>query len=274
MLKSKYIGLAMSAVLVGSLTARADIRDTIQSASSGTTVTCSGTYTVSARITVPSGVTVSGGTFKFTTGSSADGFYIPSGNHGVTLTGVTVQGANHGIMIYGYANTINSCIAQYNYNSGIEIIGSAAKNNVIKYCQGKYNADSSGGNADGFAAKNSTSTGNQFLNCDAHGNSDDGFDYYSAASPIVTKNSKAYSNGYYNGKTGNGVGIKMGGSGYSASHSFTSCTAYSNTAGQTARGFDSNNNGSKLYLTTCKSYSNKNTDRLVNCSLSSCTMQQ
>jgi hypothetical protein len=271
----KQANLGLSIVLLGALAANADIRDTIQNAASGTTVTCSGTYTVTARITVPSGVTINGpAVFKFTMGASADGFYIPSGNHNVTMNSIEVRGANHGIMIYGYNNTINSCIAQYNYNSGIEIIGSASKNNVIKYCQGKYNADSAGGNADGFAAKNGTSTGNQFLNCDAHGNSDDGYDYYSASSPIVTKNCKAYSNGYYNGKTGNGVGIKMGGSGYSASHSFTSCTAYSNTAGGTARGFDSNNNGAKLYLTTCKSYSNKNTDRLVNCSLTSCTMQQ
>ena len=273
MLKSMYIGLAMSAVLAGSLTARADIRTTIQNATSGTTVTCSGTYTVTAKITVPSGVTVSGGTFVFTTGSSADGFYIPAANHGVTLTGITVQGANHGIMIYGYGNTVNSCTAQYNYNSGIEIIGSSAKNNVIQYCVSKCNADSSGGNADGFAAKNSSSTGNKFLYCDAHQDSDDGYDFYSAASPIVVTGCKAYNNGYYNGYKGNGDGFKMGGSGYSASHTYTSCTAYSNTAGDTGDGFDSNNNGAKLYLTTCHSYSNKQADRLVNCSLSNCTMQ-
>lgn len=277
MTTSKYIGLAMSTVLVGSLTARADIRDTIQSAASGTTVTCSGTYTVTARITVPSGVTVKGpATFKFTTGASADGFYIPSGNHNVTLTSLTVQGANHGIMIYGYNNTINSCISQYNQNTGIEIIGSASKNNVIKYCQGKYNCDNAGGggNADGFAAKNGTGSGNKFQNCDAHGNSDDGWDFYSASYPITVTSSSSYNNGYYNGYKGNGDGFKMGGSGYSASHSYTSCTAYNNTAGDTGDGFDSNNNGAKLYLTTCKSYGNKQKDRLVNCQLTNCTMQQ
>jgi len=275
MLKSKYIGLAMSAVLVGSLAARADIVSTIQGAASGTTVQCSGTYTVGQRITVPSGVTVKGpATFVFTTGANADGFYVPSGNHNVTLQSLTVQGANHGIMIYGYSCSIQSCIAQYNYNSGIEIIGSASKNNTINNCQSKGNADSSGGNADGFAAKNGTSTGNKITNCDAHQNSDDGWDLYSASSPIVVSGCKSYNNGYYNGKKGNGDGFKMGGSGYSASHSFTSCTAYSNTAGDTGDGFDSNNNGAKLYLTTCRSYSNKQKDRLVNCQLTNCTMQQ
>jgi hypothetical protein len=272
MSNNKYMSLAMATLLAGGLSARADIRSTIQAASSGTTVTCSGSYSVSAKITVPSGVTVKGGTFKFTD-SSSDGFYIPAANHGVTLSGVTVQGANHGIMIYGYGNTISSCIAQYNYNSGIEIIGTAAKNNTISSCTSKCNADSSGGNADGFAAKNSTSTGNKFTGCDSHQNSDDGFDFYSAASGIAVSSCKAYNNGYYNGSTGNGDGFKMGGSGYSASHTYTSCTAYSNTAGDTGDGFDSNNNGAKLYLVTCHSYSNKQSDRLVNCSLTSCTMQ-
>jgi hypothetical protein len=274
---SQYVGLAVSAVLLGASVAKADIRDTIQNAAYGTTVQCSGTYSVSARITVPSGVTVKGpATFVFSTGASADGFYVPSGNHNVTLQSLTVQGANHGIMIYGYSCTINSCISQYNQNSGIEIIGSASKNNVIKYCQGKYNCDNAGGggNADGFAAKNGTSTGNQFSNCDAHGNSDDGWDFYSASYPIVVSASSSYANGYYNGYRGNGCGFKMGGSGYAASHSYTSCTAYSNTAGNTGSGFDSNNNGARLYLTTCKSYSNKQKDRLVNCSLTNCTMQQ
>lgn len=130
----KLAVVAVSTIALAGL-ARADIRDTIQSASSGTTVQCSGTYTVTARITVPSGVTVQGpATFKFTMGSSADGFYVPSGNSGVKLNSLTVQGANHGIMIYGSSCTVNSCIAQYNYNTGIEIIGSSARNNVVKYC--------------------------------------------------------------------------------------------------------------------------------------------
>jgi len=274
MIKSKYISLAMATVLASGLAARADIRTTIQGAASGTTVQCSGTYTVTARIQVPSGVTVKGpATFNFTTGSGADGFYVPSGNSGVTLQSLTVKGANHGIMIYGSSCKITSCTATANYNSGIEIIGSSAKNNTISGCKSYNNADSSGGNADGFAAKNSTGSGNKFSSCTGYSNSDDGYDFYSAASPISVSSCQAYSNGSANGKTGNGVGFKMGGSGYSASHSYTSCVAHNET-GSTGSGFDSNNNGAKLYLTSCHSYSNKNKDRLVNCSLSNCTMQQ
>jgi len=268
------IRFALSAVLLGGLTARADIRDTIQAAKAGTTVQCSGTYTVSNTITVPSGVTVKGpATFKFVN-ATKNGFVVPSANSAVTLQSLTVQGCLGAFKIQGSGCQITSCTANGCYYTGFEVNGSNAKNNTFTGCLACNNADTTGGNADGFAGKNGSSTGNKFVNCTAYNNSDDGFDYYYANYPIVTSGCSAYKNGYYGGKTGNGVGFKMGGSGTSASHTFTSCTGYSNTSGNTARGFDSNNNGAKLYLTTCKSYSNKNKDRLVNCSLTNCTMQQ
>ncbi|HEU6447180.1 MAG TPA: hypothetical protein VFV23_01925 [Verrucomicrobiae bacterium] len=249
---------------------------TIENAKSGQTVNVSGTYSgITTRIQVPSGVTVQGpATFVFTTGTSADGFYVPSGNSGVKLNSLTVQGANHGIMIYGSSCTVNSCIAEYNYNTGIEIIGSSAKNNVIKYSQGKYNADPGGGNADGITVKFSSGSGNQILHCDAHGNSDDGYDYAGAGAPVLTSGCSSYNNGYYNGQKGNGCGFKMGLSGYpNESHTYTSCTAYNNTAGDTGSGFDSNNNYGPIYLNYCHSYGNKQADRLQNVVLNNCTMQ-
>jgi hypothetical protein len=39
-----------------------------------------------------------------------------------------------------------------------------------------------------------------------------------------------------------------------------------------AYGFDYNGNGGTIYLTSCKSYSNKNGNRLTHCTLSNCTM--
>ena len=268
------IRLALSGVLLGGLTAQADIRDTIQAAPAGTTVQCSGTYTVSNTITVPSGVTVKGpATFKFTN-PNKNGFLVPSANSSITLQSLTVQGCLGAFKIQGSSCKITSCTANGCYYTGFELNGSNAKNNTFTGCLACNNADTTGGNADGFAGKNGSGSGNKFVNCTAYNNSDDGFDYYYANYPIVTSGCSAYKNGYYGGKTGNGVGFKMGGSGTSASHTFTSCTGYSNTSGNTARGFDSNNNGARLYLTTCKSYSNKNKDRLVNCSLTNCTMQQ
>ena len=274
MLKNKQISLLVAVVLAGGLMARADIRDTIQSAASGTTVQCTGTYSVSNTINVPSGVTVKGpATFKFTN-STKNGFVVPSANANVTLQSLTVQGCLGAFKIQGSGCMITSCNANGCYYTGFELNGSNSKNNTFSSCVAYNNADTTGGNSDGFAGKNNSSSGNKMQNCTAYNNSDDGFDFYYAAQPIAVSGCQAYSNGSYGGHTGNGVGFKMGGSGTSASHTFTSCIGRNNTSGSTARGFDSNNNGAKLYLTTCHSYSNKNKDRLVNCQLTNCTMQQ
>ncbi len=210
----KYVGLAAVAVLLGCSVAQANnaIVATIQAAKSGQTVSVSGTYGgISTRIQVPSGVTVKGSaTFQFTTGANADGFYVPSGNSGVTLSGFTVTGANHGIIVYGSSCSIQSCTAVGNYNTGIELIGSSAKNNTVNNCISKQNADSSGGNADGYGCKQGASSGNKFTNCDAHQNSDDGFDLEKPPARSVTSGCKSYNEGSWNGKTGNGNGFKTG----------------------------------------------------------------
>lgn len=272
------LSIALLAVCATAVKANNAIVATIQAAKSGTTVNVSGTYSgITTKITVPSGVTVKGpATFVFTTGASADGFYIGSGSTGVTLTSLTVEGANHGIMCYGGSCTINSCISEGNQNTGIELIGSSAKNDTVEYCQGKQNADNaaSGGNADGFGCKQGTGSGNKFVNCDAHQNSDDGYDFEKASSPVTATGCKSYNNGNYNGLTGNGDGFKMGISGDNTANVYTSCTAYDNTAGDTAMGFDQNDNAGKIHLTTCHSYGNKQNDRLTNVTLTNCTMQQ
>jgi hypothetical protein len=277
-LKSAALYLTLLAAAATAAQANNAIVATIQAAKSGTTVTVSGTYSgITTRIQVPSGVTVKGpATFVFTTGASADGFYVPAGNSGVTLTSLTVEGANHGIMIYGSSCSIQSCISMGNQNTGIELIGSSAKNNTVNNCQSKQNADSAsgGGNADGFACKQGSSTGNVFSNNDAHQNSDDGYDYEKSASPVTTTGCQSYNNGTYNGLTGNGDGFKMGISGDNVAHVYTSDIAHNNTAGDTGDGFDQNDNAGKVHLTTCHSYSNKQNDRLTNVTLTNCTMQQ
>jgi hypothetical protein len=279
-LKPSSVSLSITLLAAMALSAQANnaIVTTIQNAKSGTTVTVSGTYSgITTRIQVPSGVTVKGpATFVFTTGASADGFYVPAGNSGVTLTSLTVEGANHGIMIYGSSCSIQSCISMGNQNSGIEIIGSSAKNNTVNNCQSKQNADnaSGGGNADGFACKQGASSGNKFSNDDAHQNSDDGYDFEKSVSPVTVTGCQSYNNGNYAGLTGNGDGFKMGISGDNVAHTYTSCIAHNNTLGDTGDGFDQNDNAGKIHLTTCHSYSNKQNDRLTNVTLTNCTMQQ
>jgi len=271
MLTNKYIGLAVAAILAGSLVARADIKSTIQGAASGTTVTCSGSYSVSGSIAIPSGVTVKGpATFNFTS-SSSDGFTMSGSN--AKLQSITIKGAKHGVDIKGSGNSVTSCSANGNHDSGFEFDNSGSKNNTFSGCSSYNNADSSGGNADGFAIKNGAGSGNKISSCTAYSNSDDGYDFYGANGAVTVSGCQAYSNGSYGGKTGNGDGFKMGGT-YNYAHSYSSCIAHNNTAGSTKRGFDTNHNTSAIKLTSCHSYSNGSKDVLGNCSLSNCTMQQ
>lgn len=271
--KTATIALLMIAATI----ARANnpIVATIQNAHSGQTVTVTGTYTgISTRIQVPSGVIVKGpATFVFTTGASADGFYVPAGNSGVTLQSLTVQGANHGIMIYGSSCSIQSCIAQNNFNTGIELIGSSAKNNVVNNCQSKRNADASGGNADGFASKQGTSTGNKFTNCDAHQNSDDGWDLEKSVSPVIISGCTSYNEGSFNGVTGNGNGFKLGISGDNVAHQLLSSNAHDNTLGDSAHGIAANHNTGRIIIDRCHTYNNKNRDDLGNAVVTNSTLQ-
>jgi pectate disaccharide-lyase len=158
----KIAGRALAAVFFSTAIAKADIVSDIQNASSGTTVYVSGTYSISTRINVPSGVTVKGpATFNFN-GASAG--FVPGNN--TRLDQLTVTNVN-GVGIYIYntsGSVINSCVAHGNKNTGIQIQGSGARNNTIQYCQSYNNIDTatSGQNADGYAAKFSTGTGNVF----------------------------------------------------------------------------------------------------------------
>jgi hypothetical protein len=266
----KCLGVIVSVAMLGFSVAKADIKSTIQNAKSGSTVPCSGSYTNSGPIYVPSGVIVRGpATFYFTT-SSSDGFIMNGTNSQLQI--LTITGAKHGVDIKGSSCIINGCTVTGNYDSGIELDNSGSKNNTVSGCRSYNNADSSGGNADGFAVKNGAGSGNKFLNCTAYQNSDDGFDFYGANGIVIVSGCQAYNNGSYSGKTGNGNGYKMGGT-YNIAHSYISCTAHNNTAGSTKRGFDTNRNTARITLTTCHSYSNGSADKLGNCVLSNCTMQ-
>jgi len=252
-------------VLLGAGALHADIVSTIQNAASGTTINVSGTYSVTTRINVPSGVKVVGpATFNFN-GASAG--FVPGSN--TRLDQLTVTNVNGvGIYIYGTSGSvINSCIATGNKNTGIQIQGSGATNNTIQYCQSYSNVDTAtyGQNADGFACKFSTGSGNVFKNCLGHHNSDDGWDFWQAGAAVTVTSCQAYNNGSLS--QGNGNGFKMGSSGMSLVHVMTSCKAYSNS-GTTGCGFTQNGNTGATKIISCSSYSNKSKDVLTNCVLS------
>jgi len=269
------IGVMAALGVLGLTTVRADIGDTIMNAKSGTTVSCSGTYSVAEEVKVPSDVTVQGpATFNFTTGySTTAGLYLESS--GAKIESITLTGANHGIDVQASSCTVSSCVAHNNYNDGIICENSGAKNDSISGCTSYDNCDSEtgGGNADGFGCKDGTGSGITFSSCTCYGNSDDGFDYEKAGSPVVSTGCTSYSNGKCDGYQGNGNGFKMGIGGDDVAHSYTSCVAHNNTAGNSPHGFSTNGNTGKIHLTTCHSYSNGDADVLGNCVLSNCTMQ-
>ena len=273
----KFLGFAVGGLLLTQGLAKADIVSTIENAKSGSTVSCSGTYTVSVEIKVPSGVTVKGpATFNFTTKyNTTAGFYCDGGS-GQKIESLTVTGANKGILVEAASVTVSGCTCHNNYNSGVQVEDSGAKSDTVSGCTSYDNVDSQtgGGNADGFGCKQGTGSGITFSSDTAYSNSDDGFDFEKASDPVTATNCVSHNEGSYDGYQGNGNGFKMGISGDDTAHVYTSCTAYDNTAGNSPHGFSTNGNTGKIKLTTCHSYSNKDNDVLGNCVLSNCTMQQ
>jgi len=270
---SKRLCLAAVATLLGCSLAKADIVSTIENAKSGSTVNVSGTYSVTVPIYVPGGVTVTGpATFNFN--NAANGF-ICNGNN-VKLNQLTVTGSgNVGIYIYGVSGcVINSCNAEGNANTGIQIQASGANNNTIQYCESYNNVDTAtdGQNADGITCKFGAGTGNVIKNCNMFDNADDGSDFWQAGAPVTVTSCQAYSNGKLS--EGNGNGFKMGSTGDKNAHIYTSCIAHNNSGVDGGSGFTQNGNTGACHLTTCHSYSNQNNDVLNNCILTNCTMQQ
>ncbi|MEK4850121.1 bacterial Ig-like domain-containing protein [Paenibacillus sp. FSL H7-0756] len=108
------------------------------------------------------------------------------------------------------------------------------------------NRDPSDNNADGFAAKLTSGTGNIFRGCLAHNNIDDGWDLYTKAGsgaigPVLIENSAAFNNGYLTDGTvgaGDKNGFKLGGEGIHVAHIIRNSVAFGNGA----YGFTSNSN--------------------------------
>jgi hypothetical protein len=272
----KFFGIAVGGLLLTQGLAKADIVSTIENAKAGTTVDCSGTYTVSEEIKVPSGVTVQGpATFSWTNSYEiSDGFYFDGGNS-QKLVSITVTGANHGIEMNSNGGEAENCVTEGNWNTGIQIEDSSGENSTISGCTSYDNCDkqTGGGNADGIDVKSGSGSGNKVTSCTVYDNSDDGFDSEKASDPVTYTSCTSHNNGSYDGYQGNGNGFKMGIGGDDIAHTYTSCTAYDNTAGNSPHGFSTNGNTGKIKLNECHSYGNGEADELGNCVLTNCTMQ-
>ena len=131
------------------------------------------------------------------------------------------------------------------------------KYNHILNCTAYDNADATGENADGFAAKFTVGVGNVFEGCVSHHNCDDGWDLYArgmSIESVLLKNCVAYENGHnLDGSIrGNGNGFKLGGENMAGAHKIVNSVAFNN---------DSNgitcNSCPDIKIINCTSYNNK-----------------
>ncbi len=98
----------------------------------------------------------------------------------------------------GSNNIIEFCCFYENRDTGLQLGGGAANNQIIN-CDSYYNCDSSQGNADGFSPKMDVGTGNYFYGCRSWQNSDDAYDGYLRGADDVTttyENCWAFKAGY------------------------------------------------------------------------------
>ena len=192
-------------------------------------------------------------------------------NRGLTVNGfywhvkglIVERAGDNGIYIGGSYNIIERCTTRYNRDTGLQLgrhLSTASRsewptNNLILSCLSHDNRDSSGENADGFAAKLTVGDGNVFRYCVARNNIDDGWDLYTksdtgAIGQVTIEDSIAYNNGTLSdGSTaGNGDrnGFKLGGEDIGVNHIIRRNLAYNNGK----HGFTWNRNTGSIAMTS------------------------
>ncbi|MDF3142520.1 MULTISPECIES: CBM35 domain-containing protein [unclassified Streptomyces] len=226
----------------------------------GTIYMRGGTYTYSSTVTIPAGTN---GTSSARTKLSAYPGERPvlnfsaqsesSSNRGLQVMGsywhvngiVVERAGDNGIYVGGSNNVIERTVTRFNRDTGLQLgrIASTTpkeqwpSNNLILSAESHDNADSDGEDADGFAAKLTTGTGNVFRYAVAHNNIDDGWDLYTksdtgAIGPVTIEDSLAYNNGTLSdgSQAGNGDrnGYKLGGEDIPVNHVIKRSIAYKN----------------------------------------------
>jgi len=196
-----------------------------------------------------------------------------SSNRGIKLSGsywyirgFDIKGAgDNGMYISGSNNVIELCALYENRDTGLQLGGGASNNQIIN-CDSYHNADPTGENADGFAAKLDVGTGNSFYGCRSWENCDDGFDGYLRPADSVTTTLERcwiFKNGYLKDGSpslpnGDGNGFKMGGGDNGNADSLRhniilkNCLAFDNRV----KGYDQNNNRGLMTLFNCTAYRN------------------
>lgn len=226
----------------------------------GTIYLRGGTYSYSSTVTIPQG---SGGTASARTTLSAYPGETPVLNfaaqtedpahRGLQLFGsywhlyglVVEHAGDNGIYVGGSHNIIERTVTRFNRDTGLQLgrIASTTpkdqwpSDNLIVSAESHDNADSDGEDADGFAAKLTTGTGNVFRYDVSHHNIDDGWDLFTktdtgAIGPVTIEYSLSYNNGTLSDGTvnanGDRNGSKLGGDDVAVDHVVRHSIAYKN----------------------------------------------
>ncbi|MFG2723793.1 carbohydrate-binding protein [Streptomyces canus] len=269
----------------GTVTAPTTLTSAISRISAGGTIYMrGGTYAYSSTVTIPAG---SNGTSSARTTLSAYPGETPvlnfsaqsesSTNRGIQLNanywkvyGLVVERAgDNGIYVGGSNNVVERTVTRFNRDTGLQLGRMASStpasqwpaNNLILSAESHDNADSDGEDADGFAAKLTTGTGNVFRYAVSHNNIDDGWDLYTktdtgAIGPVTIEYSLSYGNGTLTdgSQAGNGDrnGYKLGGDDIAVNHVVQHSIAYGNGH----HGFTYNSNPGSMTITSNVSIAN------------------
>lgn len=256
----------------------------------GTIYLRGGTYNQASTVTVPAG---NNGTSGARTTLAAYPGETPvlnfsaqsesSANRGLQLNGsywhvkglIVERAGDNGIFVGGSNNVIERTVTRFNRDTGLQLGRMASttptaqwpSNNLIMSAESHDNADSDGEDADGFAAKLTTGTGNVFRYAVAHHNIDDGWDLYTYADedpigPVTIEDSLSYDNGTLSdgSQAGNGDrnGYKLGGEDVPINH----VVRRSFAVGNGKHGFTYNSNPGSM--TISNNVSVDNTERNFN----------
>ncbi len=173
----------------------------------------------------------------------------------VTVKNLVVQNANDScILVQGTQDLVENVLVHNCADTGIQISSGgeftgSGTNNTIRNCDSHSNYDSQcdGENADGFAIKEGTGTGNVFTGCRSWNNTDDGYDLFAWTSPVTIENSWAFDMSRTTEDTGSdGNGFKLGGDDVSAAHILRGLVAVGNVNGSNGDGFTPNSNPASL----------------------------
>ncbi|OMP74537.1 right-handed parallel beta-helix repeat-containing protein [[Flexibacter] sp. ATCC 35208] len=239
----------VTAAATTTVTTEAALKTAVANAKAGDVIAISGTINLTSTLqllnsgTSSSKINIYGGTLNAAGAGSwavkVNGSYWNIQN--MRITG----GPSSGIVFQsGGNNYVNNITSDYNGNTGIQVYNGAYNVSINNsYSNQNYDVSAGGEDADGFACKLSSGTGNSFTGCYASYNSDDGWDLYGNPAPVKISGCTAEHNG--KGSNGDGNGFKLGSSGQSIAHTITNCVANYNSPGW---GFTRNGNAKGVII--------------------------